>query len=375
MRLFAWTEEVYRDLGYSLRGLARKVGFTTAAVLSLALGIGASVAIFTVVDNLLLRPLPYRDPARLVMVWSSNPRRSIEQNVVSPADFLDWKAQNTVFESIAVFRPVRAVFSDGNRVEEVAKQQVTADLLPMLGVRPVRGRLFTAEDDRPGADDALLISYRLWQSWFGGDEGIIGRKVQVNATPRTVVGVMPVGFYFRDRETDLWEPLGIDPAVDYRKQAGRFMMSVARLKPGVSLREAQTQMAALAQRLEAAYPAFNKGWSVTVEPLRDSLVREVKPALLILLGSVGLLLLVACVNVANLLLARYASRHRELALRTVLGAGPRTVGPAVAHRECRAGRGRRGVGAGARPVGDFAACWHLPPGTCATVRQLSWTCV
>ena len=307
-------KSVAEDLRYAFRVLLKAPGFTAVAVLTLALAIGATSTIFSAVNAVLIRQLPYPDPGRLAMVWGDDRARGEHRSQVCYPDVADWRAQNHVFEDIAAFTGYWSpVLSTSSGVEQLDGVRVSDGFFRVMQTQPLLGRTFLPAEQLDGRGDVAILSYGLWERSFGKDAAILGRKITISGKPYTVVGVLPQSFRplpvrVQEHGADIFRPLTKQFSDEIRN--GRHLRAVARLKPGVSLAQAQDEMNVISHRLEAQYPDSNPGRGARVVGLHDDLVQEIRPALLILQVCVLMIVLIACANVANLLLARAASRRR-----------------------------------------------------------------
>jgi predicted permease len=316
-----WMHAMRQDIRYALRLLIKQPGITAIAILTLALGIGANTAIFSAVNAVLLRPLPYPDEDRLVMIWEKRPTEGVFDNVVSPADFLDWQHMQQAFDAIAGMTPVTADLTGAGEPVRLSAGFVSPPFFDILGVKLPLGRTFRSEEATIGQHRVVILGDKLWRERFSGDPAIVGRRILLNSVPHEVVGVLPATFEFPDTELELWAPLALVGGPRLPSRTIHFLNVYGRLKEGMSLQQARVDMDRVGAQLAVEYPNANQNHSAHVAMLRDELQAPVRDGLLALLAAVGFVLLIACVNVANLLLAKAASRRREMAVRAALGAG------------------------------------------------------
>ena len=317
-------ESMLTDIRFGLRSLLKRPAATVIALVTLALGIGVNTAIFSAVDSILLRPLPHNDPDRLVSVWEQTLRLGIQQNQAAPANFFDLRAQNQTLEALGAYGPLDINLTGSGDPERLDGQLVSANVFSILGVAPALGRTFLPHEDQPDQEHVVVLSDALWQRRFNRDPAILNRSVTLNGESFTVVGVMPRSFFFPQRETEMWVPWAMEP----EQASGRgdhYLGLVGRLKPGVTLERANADLESIAQRLAVEYPRTNEGLGFTVRSLHQDYVGDLRLPILILFGAVGLVLLIACANVANLLLAQATTRRKEIAIRIALGARRWTI--------------------------------------------------
>jgi putative ABC transport system permease protein len=315
-----------QDFRYAVRQFRKSPGFAAVAVFTLALGIGFNTAIFSVVNAVLLRPLAFADAGRLVRVWHVPPPKSFPGMTtfsVSAANYLDWERQNQVFDHMAIYTYHGFTVTGGDKPEQLAASAVSSGFFATLGVQPMLGRVLSPDEDQPGRSHVVVLSHRLWQEHFGANPDIVGRDINLDGQPYLVAGVMPTNFLFPDF-AQMWTPMAWTDQ-ERAVRGEHHSIVIARLKPGVELKQAQAEMNTISDRLQQQYPDDDKGWGAVVVPLHDDMVSDVRPALLVLLGAVAFVLLIACVNVANLALAKTFSRQKEIAIRTALGATPARV--------------------------------------------------
>src|SRR5215472_17157280 len=305
-------EALFQDIRFALRQLRKSPAFMAVAVVTLALGIGANTAIFSVVNSLLLKPLMFRDPERLVRVWHVPPAKSfpgMPTFSVSAANYLDWQSQSHSFEQMAIYSFRTFTLTDGNKPEQVDACAASSHFFTTLGVEPMLGRTLLPEEDQQGRSNVVVLSYRFWQEHFGGTRDIVGHNVIMDGRNFQIVGVMPSSFVFPEI-AQMWAPMGWTDEQRTIRGNHNYLV-VARLKPGVDVKSAQAEMNTISSRLEQMYPVDDKGWGASVIALHDDLVSDVRTAMLVLLGAVACVLLIACVNVANLILAKAFSREKE----------------------------------------------------------------